>query len=173
MAKQRIKREIDLENGSVNFTIVETGDVIKAEIDAIFGKDTMAGLKKLDKSGVLIRNVLHGLNGKVGDSAADPTIDPGKQLTATIEQLVAGTWAQRSSGGGGKSNMLAEALMRVTEKSKEEVDAKLESMTDDEKKALRKHGQVKAALDAIQAERARARSDASTAAVGEEDALDF
>lgn len=174
MSKQRIKREVDIEKGAMNFTIIETGKTVVANIDAIFGKGTFETLKKIDGAdGVLVRTVLHGLNGKVGDSAADPKVSSEEQLTATIKQLVEKTWAQRSAGGGGKSNLLVEALMRETGQDKEAVEKKLSGKSDAEKKALREHAQVKKHIDAITQERANARAKASAAKAGEAEALSF
>lgn len=174
MSKQRIKREVDLDNGAMNFTIIENGNKVIANIDAIFGNGTFAQLKKIDGAdGILVRTVLHGLNGKVGDSAADPKVSSEDQLNATIKQMVEKTWAQRSAGGGGKSNLLVEALMRETKQEKAAVEKKLDGMSDDEKKALRDHAQVKKHIDAITQERATARAKASAAKAGEGDELKF
>lgn len=161
MAQQRIKRSIDSEAGNVTFEIVASGAklVVKA---ADFSADIQSRL------------ILHGINGKVGDSAADPKLDAMEQLQATVKQLTEGTWAARASGGGGASStLLSEALIRVTGKTADEVKEKLESLTDDEKKAMKKHAQVAAEIDKIKAERARDAAKKSAGAIKDEDKLEF
>lgn len=153
MAKQRIKRSIDSDKNVVTFTIVKSG------------KELVVNPKDFTPE-IIARLILHGINGKVGDSAADPKLDPMEQLVATVDQLKTGTWAQRSSGSGGgsQSTLLAEALIRVTGQDMEAVQATLEAKTDDEKKALKAHPQVKAEIDKIQAERTRDKAKKSAEA---------
>lgn len=157
MAKQRIKREKDFASGEVNFTVIETGDNFKVNVN---------DLPEDIKTSLLV----HGVNAKVGDAAADPKVDAMVAMKATWDQLKEGVWAARSSGDGtGRTTVLAEALQRVTEQDLEAVQAKLAEMSDEEKKDLRSHAQVKSAIADIKAEKAKAAAKAAAKDVGKEE----
>ena len=93
-------------------------------------------------------------------------------MTNVVAQLKEGTWTAKSGGGAPKTTMLAEALVRVTGQDLEAVNAKLETMSEDDLKGLKKNGQIKSALADINAERAKARAKAAAKSVGD-DTLDF
>ena len=164
MAKQRIKREKDFEKGTVSFTVLDTGDSFGVKV---------SDLPEEIKTALLV----HGINAKVGDAAADPKVDPMAAMQSVWEQLKSGTWAARSAGDGtGRVTVLAEALQKVTGQPMDDVQDKLGEMSDEEKKDLRKHPQVQSAIADIQAEKAKAKAAlAGKAAKGAKDdeALDF
>lgn len=164
MAKQRIKREKNFDTGHVKFTVIETGADFEINVN---------DLPEDIKTSLLV----HGVNAKVGDSAADPKVDAMEAMQGTWEQLKSGVWAARSSGdGSARITILAEALQKVTGQELEAVQAKLADMSDEEKKDLRLHGQVKSAIADIKAEKAKAaaKSAAKDAKAGdEEDELNF
>ena len=159
MAKQRIKREKDFEAGTVTFTVMESGESLTVNVS--------------DISGDLTNHLLvHAINAKVGDAAADPKVDAMEAMTNVVGQLKEGTWTAKSGGGAAKTTMIAEALVRVTGQALEDVNAKLETLSEDELKDLKKNGQVKSAMADITAERAKARAKAAAKSAGD-DALDF
>lgn len=107
--------------------------------------------------------MLHGASQKVGDSfaGAETVEECIEAATAVFEQLRAGQWkAQRESTGGSapRSSQLVEALVAITGKSAADINAMLDSKTEDERKAIRKHPQVAAQLAAIAAQRAADRA---------------
>ena len=161
MAKMRIKREKNFDGGSVTFTVLETGKTLTCDVKDV--PETIIGSL-----------LVHAINAKVGDSAADPNADAMEVMTATWKQLCEGTWAARSGGdGAGKTTQLAQALVRVTGEDLEAVNAKLADMSEDQKKDLRKHEQVKAAIDAIKLENQQAAAKKSAATAKGADALKF
>ena len=162
MAKQRIKREKGFDTGKVKFTVIETGEDFEVDV---------SDLPDDIKTSLLV----HGVNAKVGDSAADPKVDAMAAMKATWAQLKDGTWAARAAGdGSGRITVLAEALQKVTGKSPEEVQEKLADMTDEEKKDLRNHAQVKSAIADIKAEKAKAAAKIAAKDVGgDDDELEF
>ena len=161
MAKQRIKREKDFDKGLVKFTDIATGAELEVDVNK---------LPDAIKTSLLV----HGVNAKVGDSAADPKVDAMEAMKTTWEQLKEGIWAARSSGdGAGRTTVLAEALQRVTGQELEAVNAKLSEMSDEEKKDLRKHGQVKSAIADIKAEKAKAAAKAAKSTDADEGDLEF
>lgn len=144
MAKKRINREKNFENGTVTFTVIETGQSLVCD---------------LSKVPQAIQNhlLVHAINAKVGDSAADPNTDALEAMQKTWEQLCAGEWNARGTGEGtAKTTMLAEALARVSGKDLDAVNEKLSGMSDEEKKDLRDHPAVKAAMAEIKLERQKA-----------------
>lgn len=159
MAKKRINR--DKTETGVTFTVIETGETLTCDVSAL-PKEIIPNL------------LVHAINAKVGDSAADPTQNALEAMTNTWNQLVEGIWNAKGSGGSGpKVTQLAEALSRVTGQDMDTVTAKLADMTDEQKKGLRKHAQVKAALSEISKERAAEKAKRDKAQAKEAKALDF
>jgi len=149
MAKKRIDRSIDLANSTVTFTVMDTSESLSARV-ADFPAD------------IVNRLILHGINAKVGDSAADPTVNAFDALKSTVEQLIAGTWNVRGSGGGPRVTVLAEALSQVTGQPLDAVVDKLDAMSPEERKALpKKYAKVDAAMKKIAADRATAKAKAA------------
>lgn len=160
MAKKRINREKDFNKGSVKFTVLETG----AEL--------VCNLSELPKE-ITNHLLVHAINAKVGDSAADPKVDAMTAMQETWAQLVAGEWNARSGegSGAGRVTLLAEGIALATERSIEDVVAMLAEKSEDEKKELRKHAQVKAAIEQITAKRAAEKAKASAKAAKDADKL--
>lgn len=120
----------------------------------------------------------HGIAQKIGDSYA--SVDAGQARTAAeavFEALKGGKWTQRTEGSSGpKTSQLAEALADVTGRELDECVVKIATMSDDEKKALRAHPQVAAAMAAIKLQKAQAaaaKAAEEAAAAGEAGALTF
>ena len=142
MAKKRINREKDVENGTVKFTVIETG----AEL--------VCNLADLPKE-LMNTALIHAVNAKVGDAAADPKQDAMAAMTQVWKQLTEGDWSARSGGeGAGRVTILAEAVANVTGREVAEVVTMLGEKSDDEKKELRNHVQVSAEIASIQSKRA-------------------
>lgn len=161
MSKKRINREKDFEKGVVVFTHLESGKSLTCNISEV-------------PSSIHNSLLVHAVNAKVGDSAADPNVDAMAAMEATWAQLKEGVWAARSGGeGAGKTTQLAQALCKVTGEDMEAVNAKLDSMSDEEKKDLRKHAAVKAAIDAIKLENQQAAAKKSAAEAKGGDKLSF
>lgn len=173
MAQKRINRVIEQKDGkftgNVIFEILATGDKITASAQKLLGKDAKFGELPVSAQ----RMLLHGMNAKYGDSAADPNADAAAQIKATIEQVEGGIWATKGSGGGGpKVSMLAEALQRVTNQPLDAVVDRVDSMSDEEKKELRNHPAVAKASADIRAERAAEKAKAKAAAAKDAPSLD-
>lgn len=167
MAKKRIDREKNIESGTVTFTVIETGAKLECDVTKLFPQYA-------DFSEVQRQAVIHAINAKVGDSAANPKEDALTVMTSTWENVLAGDWNVRGTGEGStRTTLLAEAVQRVTGQEMDAVTEKLNSMSDEEKKALRDHAAVKAMMTTIKAERAQAAAKAAAKAAKSADALNF
>lgn len=100
------------------------------------------------------RLAVHGLNQKVGDSAAGLKTDAEilSALKATLANLTAGVW---NSSGRGTSSMLAEAVSRVMSITVAEAVAKLEKLDDEEHKKVTSHPKVMLEMLKIKSERTK------------------
>ena len=159
MAAKRIDRKIDLETGNVTFTIVETG------------KSLVVNASELSEE---IRNriVMHGLNAKVGDSAADPDADAHTQLASTWEQLKEGTWNTRGGGGAARVTVLAEAMFAVQngDLTLDAIVDLLEAMSKEQRRDIpKKHAKVKSAMEEIKAKRATEKAKVAKKAAANDD----
>ena len=163
MSAKRIDRKIDVETGDVTFTIVETGKTLVVNANELPDE-------------IRTRVVMHGLNAKIGDSAADPEVDAFVQLSSTWEQLREGTWNVRGGGGGPRVTVLAEAmhLVQSGELTLDEVVDKLEAMSKEQRRDIpKKYAKVKSAMEEIRAKRATEKSKAAKkAAAGDDSNLD-
>lgn len=121
------------------------------------GKSVAVDLSELSPE--TVQNLaLHGLQAKVGDSAASPNKDAIAVMSNVIERLKVGEWNARRAGGGEPSTTLRdEAIARVTGKTPAEVHAALATRTADEIKGFLANEQVKLEMEKIRAERATAR----------------
>lgn len=107
---------------------------------------------------------MHGLSAKLGDSYAgvDTVGEAREKAFGVWEDLVAGNWTTRVAGAGGpRVTQLAEALVRVAsgrgkELSLESAVEALGKMPDEQKKGLRKMGEIKKAISAIKIEKLQA-----------------
>lgn len=160
MARARIaSKEVDLEKGTVTLKFAHGADLV---IQA-------ASLpKEMQK-----RAMLHGLSQKVGDSysGADKPEDAFDIATKSLETINSGDWNVGRGAGEGTPRVgaLAKGVARAMGKTLEEATAAVEALDDEQKKAVRAHPDVKAAMAAIRAEEA-----AAAAAKGKgEDAADL
>lgn len=155
MAKARIKREQDVENGAVKFTVLESGKTLNAALGDL-------------PQEMVNRLALHGLNAKVGDSAASPEVDALEAMTDTWNSLKSGVWAQRAGGGGGpRITQTVKVLHRVEEKQAkaqkrapktlEEITAWVADQDDEKLKAIRKHPDYQAAKVELEQEMVKAK----------------
>ena len=153
MAKAKICSRTSTENGTAfNFS---NGEVLEVSLDDL-SPEIVTQLAQL------------GLNSKVGDSYAgvkDAGEAHGKASTVWTNLVDGKFTAGRTSTGGGaaKSTMLAEAVQRATGRSEAEVIEMIDSLDDDQKKALQQNDAVKHHTAVIKAERAAAK----VAAMGE------
>lgn len=112
--------------------------------------------------------MVHGISQKVGDSyaSAEDVEEAYDAATATVTSLLDGKWTTRTPGEGAGVTMVTEALFRVTSPeghTMEQCAQIIENMDDDQIEGLKKLPPVKAALDAIRAERAVERAKKSSA----------
>ena len=105
------------------------------------------------------RLALHGIAQKVGDSyaSAESVSIAIASAQEVWNNLINNVWATRAIGG-----KLAEALSRATGKPLDECVGKLGKMSDDEKKALRKHPLIKLAIAKIDKENAEKAAQVET-----------
>ena len=148
MAKRRINRTVDFDKQTVIFGVVGSDDTL------------IVSVAELPQE-MVTRAILHGLNGKIGDSAADPDTDALTAMQVVWDNVKAGNWNVRGTGGA-RITVLAEALAQVTGQELDTVVDKLESMSVEERRALpKKYAKVKAAMDTIKASRAQVKAKAS------------
>ena len=148
MAKRRIDRTINVETGDITFKVLESG----AEL-VVNGSELSAAM--------IGRAVLHGLNGKIGDSAANPEVDALVAMTTVWDQLKADEWTARGTGAP-RVTVLAEAVASVTGQDVGAVVDKLEAMSVEDRRELpKKYAKIKAAMDQIKADRAKAAAKVS------------
>lgn len=121
------------------------------------------------------RLALHGMSQKGGDayaSAGDKDMsvaDCADAVRSIVGNLQAGVWsAGRTAGPGGA---VAEALMRLTGRSAEEVAEVLASMSKEGLAELKRRPDMKAELARIAAERAEAKARATAGGAGTGDDL--
>jgi hypothetical protein len=103
--------------------------------------------------------MLHGASQKLGDSYSGEDADKCHAIfVGVLKNLQDGNWSARAGGGGGspRISQLAEALSRAANETVEACVAKLSEMSDDEKKAVKAHPAIAAALAAIKLEKAQA-----------------
>ena len=164
MSAKRIDRKIDLEAGTVTFTVVATGETLVADQSKL-------------PSDMHMRAVLAGLNAKVGDSAADPNVDAFTQMTAIRDQLEAGNWnARGGDGGASRVTLLAEAMFAVQkgDLTLDDMVDRLDAMTKEQRKAIPlTYVKVKSAMEEIKAKRASEKAKvAKKAAAGDQSDID-
>ena len=150
MSAKRIDRKIEIENGNVTFTVLATG------------KELVVNANELSED---IRNriLMHGLNAKVGDSAANPEVDAFAQLVSTWDQLKEGTWNTRGGGGAARVTVLAEAMFAVQngDLSLDAIVDQLDAMSKEQRRDIpKKYAKVKASMEEIKTARATVKSKA-------------
>ena len=125
-----------------------------------------------------IRLALHGFSQKGGDSYAgagdesDPVAYAKEAVKDTIAQVYANDWRVTAAGGPRVSD-LATALSQISGKTLDECIEKVSAMTDETKKAARKHPAVAAKLAEISARKASEKAARLATAAGSVPALQF
>ena len=118
----------------------------------------------------------HGLNAKVGDSAADPEVDAMTQLVSTWDNLKSGTWNTRGSGSGPRVTVLAEAMFVAQngDLTLDQIVDKLDAMSKEQRRDIpKKYAKVKSVMEEIKAKRATEKAKvAKKAAATDESNLD-
>jgi hypothetical protein len=114
---------------------------------------------------IVAHATMHGLKQKLIDAAAiSRNTDTGKPATVedkyaavceVFGRLIAGQW-NATREGGSTGGMLVGALVRLYNKTPEQIRKFLESKTDAEKTALRKNPKVAAMIETIRAESGKA-----------------
>lgn len=167
MAKARIKREKDVEAGTVTFTEIESGKTVTADVKELFPDYA-------NMSDVQRQTILHAINAKVGDSAASPDTNAIDAMQSTWDQVKGGTWNARGTGeGSARVTVLAEAVAALRDMPVEEVVSRLADMSKEQKDNLAKHGQVEAKMKEIKAKRAAEAAKKAKASAKDEAPLDF
>ena len=123
------------------------------------GEFLQCALDDITASDIRDKLALHGISQKVGDSyAGAESIQEARMAAESVwRNLTNGLWAVKAAKGG----KIVEALHRATGKPFETCLEKFLLMTEEAKKGLRKHPDIKRALAEIEAERAAAMADAA------------
>lgn len=156
-------------------------NTVGMRFEFVGGKTLAIGLDDIHKD---VRNAClwHGINQKVGDAFAGAKGDADEAMdsaTSIVERLKEGTWVATREGAGPSTGVLVEAIVRAkiaggekeadfTDERKAAIAAKLKGDTPAETQAARAgalaNPAIKAAFDAIKAERAAAKATASAEA---------
>lgn len=140
MAKKASKK---IDGDVIRITFEETNDTLEADLNNLPGD-------------IVQRLAMHGLSQKLGDSYAGvDAAEAFEKAKAVLDELQKGEWSTRVAAAGPRTTQLAEALASVTGKTVEEAAGIVENMDDDQKKDLRKHPHIKAALADIRAQAAK------------------
>lgn len=157
MATQQTKREsvvtteVNREAGALFIRFPRLGDDKTMRLDVaalspeIVEIATYHGLKQK-----LIDAAAIGRNPDTGKSATD--MDKWQAVDSVYQRLMSGEWNAPREGGDGSASLLARALMRMTGKTRADVDEWLKAKSDVERKALRANAKVAAIIAEIQAE---------------------
>lgn len=149
MAREK-KASVSVEDTVITFDFEQAGEQLSIDVAALNDETKTRGL-------------LHGIRQKIQDSYAGVDGDKAHVAAgAVIDAIMSGSWTQRTEGSGGgaaRTSMLAEALARATGQDLDACIAKLSTMEDEQKKAVRAHPAVKKAMSEIKLERAQAELD--------------
>lgn len=136
------KAEKSFEGDVLTITVISSGDAVSVDLNDL-------------NDDIMLKLARHGLTQKVGDSYAGAEEGEILELAGNvIGRLKAGEWGVERTGGGPRTTQLAEALAAATGKTVDECAERLDSMEDDEKKALRAHPHIKGELAKIKAAKA-------------------
>ena len=119
------------------------------------GKETVT-VNTTDVHKDLIQKLLvHGLNAKVGDSAAGDKTDTDRlaSIKNTIANLKKGIWSE--GGGTGTGGMLAKAVAETQKISIEQAVAALDKLDDEKFAAVKNHPAVKLVMARLRMESAK------------------
>lgn len=144
MATKKMDKSFDTGSGVLNITFVESGNSIEVDVKD-FNKDITKYL------------TLHGLSQKLGDAGAGRSpADTEAHVIAVLDALKEGKrGVARAAGEGGapRVTQLAEALARITGQEVADCVDKIAEMSDEQKKGLRAHPQIKTAIAEIKVEK--------------------
>lgn len=131
------------------------------------GKEVLTVAVADVEKGLISKLLVHGLNAKVGDSAASCKTDSERvsAIKQSIENLKKGVWNEVNSGG----TILAEALAKVKAITTLEAQALLDGLDDEQMDAVKGHPKVKNAIAEIR--QARLASAAKGAKLEDLDAV--
>lgn len=140
MARNQVaKKEVNVEAGTVTFKFSD-------------GKELPISLDNIPAE-MIRRLALHGIGQKVGDAYAGSDVgDAHADASEVADMLQRGVWTERTAGEP-RTSVLAEALARVAGQTVEAALEVIKGLDDDQRKALRSHPQIKAAMSAIKAEK--------------------
>ena len=152
MAKKATK---SIDGDIITITFEETNETLTVDINNIPAE-------------TISRLAMHGLSQKLGDSYAGADVGESfARAEGVAKDLQDGNWSTRVAASGPRTTQLAEALAAATGKTLEEAAAKLETLDEDAKKALRAHAQIKVELARIKATKAAAAAEKAAAEVGD------
>lgn len=99
----------------------------------------------------------HGASQKIGDECADldTVADCVNAVSAMIDRLINGTAFQRVAGGGFVDTVLLEALVEVSGKPRDEVQAIVKAMSSAERTGVRQDERIAPVVARLEAERAK------------------
>ncbi len=167
MAQAKFKKKADFDKGTVDFTVIESGDSL--HVDASELSETVKAMC-----------VVYCLNDRIPGAVSGSKVSPIDAMTAMWENMKAGIWSKKGEGVH-RITLMVEALMVVTGQTQEEVEKKLEDLKAADEvngtkdvAALKKHPDMVAATAKITAARAKERSkSAADAAKGDSAPLQF
>ena len=148
-----------------------TKTVGEASVTFDFATGESVEVKPADLSKDLQRQLmLHGLSQKLGDSYSGEDADKCFTIfTGVLKNLEDGEWSARSGGGGApRISQLAEALSVAAGETVEKCVEKLSEMSDADKKTVRDHPQVQAALADIKLRKATEEAAKRKAELGDD-----
>lgn len=158
------KKKFDLETGIATFAFSN-------------GEEINVALKDLPEA-VVNYATGHGLLQGLGDAYSSAK-SPEEGMAALNSRITkwqeTGVWATRGSGSGSaRLTILHRALFAITEnsddpKTMEDISGLLEEKSDEEKKELKKHPQVKAAIAKINAQEATRKAKEAAKDAGSEE----
>jgi len=155
MADRKVSKTVDDEAGTIAFEFA-TGENEVVDVS----KFTAEIQKQL---------LLHGASQKLGDSYSGEDADKCHSIfTGVLKNLVDGNWSARSGGGGARISQLAEALSRAAGEVIEICVEKLSGMDEAQKKTVRDHPAVQAAIAEIKLEKATAEAARLKAELGDD-----
>ena len=135
---------------------IATKSVVRVEgiatgvtIEFTDGKSIVANLDDFPET-IRAELAAHGLAQKLGDSYSGEKSPKAAYAEAdgVLKALLDGDWNRR---GQGVASLLVEALVNLTNATEGAVRSKLAGMSDEEKKELQKHAQVKAEVARLRA----------------------
>lgn len=98
--ESRVVRTRNIQEGTISFLDKKTGKTVSCDVGDLYPDlNDEAWYDFWETVPTMIRHlILHGINGKVGDTVAAKDKDGPKTMADSWKALVAGTWSQ---GGGG------------------------------------------------------------------------